>query len=129
MASHTEPKARPSDYQFRYLGRGGVMKRFRVFVLMTVVFGTTLRTVKAAPVPDQETHKLKENDKAQRKTLKQQQRAMRDAVNQHPQSPESRRRFEHDMKSQRCLLNSKQRSASRNLKQTRKSAKRHRTSS
>lgn len=105
------------------------MKGFRVLVLMAVVFTAAPRTLKAVPVPDQEPHNLKKSQKAQRKTLKQQQRAMRDAVNQHPQPPESLRRFKHDMASQRRLLNNKQKSASRNLKQARKSAKHHRTSS
>jgi len=77
----------------------------------------------AARPPNKETHNLKEGHKQQRKSLKQQQRAEKQALEQHPQTPESRKRFKHDMKEQRRMVKQVQKTETRQLKEGRRASK------
>jgi ABC-type transport system involved in cytochrome bd biosynthesis fused ATPase/permease subunit len=99
------------------------MQRFLACVALTMFVGLPLAKLKAAPLPNQEMSELKKHQKKQRKTLKQQQHAMKKVMGQHEQSRESRKRFKHDLKMQRQMLRRSQKEESRRLMENRKSVK------
>ncbi|HXJ97154.1 MAG TPA: hypothetical protein VMT20_30310 [Terriglobia bacterium] len=80
----------------------------------------------ARPI-NQEMRSLKRAHKQQWKSLKEQERAEKDALERHPQTPESRRRFKHDMNEQRRLVKQVQKSEIRGLKESQHASK-HETS-
>src|SRR5579863_10322217 len=105
------------------------MRKILMLVTMVVLMGTPLAAANVAGGPGPQGHQLKKRHKEQRKTIKQQQRAMKNVVSQHPQSSEERQRFKHDLKMQRQLLRKNQKNESRNLRQSLKLRKRPRQTS
>jgi hypothetical protein len=99
------------------------MRRFLLILLAVVFLGGGIS--KAAPFPDQEMHNLKKQQKAQRKQIKEEQRASKRAMSQHPVTKEERTRMKKDLKMQRQLLKNSQKQAVRSLKQSRKPLKPH----
>ena len=77
-----------------------------------------------AAAADQEMHNLKQGHKQQWRSLKEQQRAERQALARHPQTREARKRFNQDMKAQRRLVRQVQKVETRGLKESRRAAKR-----
>ena len=77
---------------------------------------------RAAPFPSQQTKALKKRHKEQRKTLKQQQGAMKRVMAQHEQPSDARRRFRQDLKMQRQMLQRNQKEETRRFKQKHQAA-------
>ena len=100
------------------------MRRFLLLAVLTLAIGSVPKTAKAGGAPNREMHELRRQQKQQRKMFAGQQRAMKNVMKRHPQSPEQHRRFQHNMKMQRQLFRREQKAEVRNLKQERKSAKR-----
>jgi hypothetical protein len=90
---------------------------FAAAALLSVSFVS----LSATPRSDSQQKALKRHQKEERKQLKQQQAAMKRVMAQHEQSAASRKRFQHDMKMQRQLLQKKQKEETRRLKVSRQS--------
>jgi hypothetical protein len=96
----------------------------RLMAVAAVAFLTLLAGALAVARPaSQEMHNLKRAHKQQWKSLKEQERAEKDALERHPQTPESRKRFEHDMKAQQRLVTQVQKGEIRGLKESQRAAK------
>jgi hypothetical protein len=92
----------------------------RGFLVVFTVLFLGAGVLKAAPPRNQELHNLKHLQKAERKQLKQQERATRRVMRQHPVTQQERARMKKDLKMQRHLLKTSQKEAVRNLKQEHK---------
>jgi len=75
---------------------------------------------KAAPPSSQDVHNLKKQQKAEWKQLKEQERASKSAMRQHPVTKEERARMKKDFKMQRQLLKRSQKEAVKNMEQSHK---------
>jgi Spy/CpxP family protein refolding chaperone len=84
----------------------------------------TFALLTPARAADQEMRNLKQGHKQQWRSLKEQERAERNAFARHPQTREARKRFNQDMKAQRRLVRQVQRTETRQLKASRLEAKR-----
>jgi hypothetical protein len=104
------------------------VRSFLVFVLSAVMLVSIAQPGWAQPAPDSETHDLKQEQRAQRKQLKQQQHETLARMNQRPTSRAEKKRFKHDMKVQRQLLKKSQKADRVTAKQNRENAKRSHTS-
>jgi TolA-binding protein len=100
------------------------MSRLLTVALAVAFLTLPVGTLASAPPPDQEMHNLKRGHKQQWRSLKEQQRAEKDALALHPQTREQRKRFKQDMKAQRRLVRHVQKTEIRGLKESRRSAKR-----
>ena len=97
------------------------MRKFLLLLLAALTLGSPAGALLSAPARSYEARQLKKQHKAQRKDLKQQQRAMNKIMDQHGLSDDQRKRFKNDMKMQERLLHKSQKDASR--KQAPKAAK------
>lgn len=112
------PRKRESGTRISYL------RRLAIPALVGTTFLTFVLFAPVAAGADQEMHNLKQGHKQQWRSLKEQQRAERNALARHPQSREERKRFKHDMKAQRRLVRQVQKTEVRALKESHRSAKR-----
>lgn len=99
------------------------MGKFSWLLLAAVILRPSAGALQAAPARSYETHQLKQHHKAQRKDLKEQQRAMKKVMDQHELSDDQRARFKNNLKMQKQLLRESQKDDSRRLKQSQKVAK------
>lgn len=99
------------------------MRKFSTLLLAAVILGPVAGALQAAPARSYETHQLKKHQKAERKDLKEQQRAMKKVMGQHELSDEQRERFKSNLKMQKQMLHESQKDDSRRLKQSQKVAK------
>ncbi len=106
----------------KFFGRRSPMKKLlaclgaAIFALVPVV------SIAALPLPHQEMKALRKQHKEQRKTLKQQQRAMKRVMTQHDLPSESQQRFRRNLKMQREELRRRQKDETRRLKHSHKAA-------
>jgi hypothetical protein len=99
------------------------MRKFPLLLLAAAILGPPAGALRAAPAGSLEARQLKKRQKAQRKDLKEQQRAMKKVMGQHELSDEQRERFKNDLKMQERLLHKSQKDDSRRLKQSQEVAK------
>jgi hypothetical protein len=78
----------------------------------------------AVPFPNWEMKELKKRQKEERRTLRQQQHAMKKVMGQHGQPSDSHARFKHNLKMQQQMLQRSQKDRTRLLKENHKSVKR-----
>jgi len=105
----------------------GLMRKLWTFGAAVPVCVLLVGSLASARPANQEMHNLKRAHKQQWKSLKEQERAQKDALDRHPQTPESSKRFKQDMKEQRRLVKQVQKSEVQGLKQGQHAAK-HQTS-
>lgn len=98
------------------------MRRFLIALLVGGVLGTTAGELKAAHTRHPDTYSLKKAHKQQRMILKEQQRAIKKTMGQHHLSSQERHLFEHELKVQKKTLRNQQKSESRRLQASRKTA-------
>lgn len=99
------------------------MRKLSLLLAAALSLSAVVVPLPAAPARSYEVRQLKKQHKAQRKSLKEQQRAMKSAMGQHELPAEQRRRFKNDLKMQKRLLAKGQKDESRGLKPHRKAAK------
>ena len=97
------------------------MRKFLLLLLAALTLGSPTAALLSTPARSYEARQLKKQHKAQRKDLKQQQRAINKIMDQHGLSDDQRKRFKNDMKMQERLLHKSQKDDSR--KQAQKAAK------
>jgi hypothetical protein len=103
--------------------QGMWMRKFLILAAAGACLAFPFSPLRAAPARDQEMRNLKQSHKQQWKSLKTQQRAEKNSLEQHPQSPESRKRFKQEMKEQRRLVAQVQKAETRGAKDGRSAAK------
>ena len=96
------------------------MKKLSLLLAAALSLSVALASIPAAPARSYEAHQLKKHHKAERKALKEQQRAMKRVMAQHQLSDDQRARFKNDLKMQKRLLHNGQKDESHNLKQSQK---------
>lgn len=101
-----------------------VMRKLQIFAVALAFLSFPLRAPAGAQPPDQEMHNLKQGHKQQWRSLKEQQRAEKNALWQHPQTRQSLKQLKLDMKGQRRLMRHVQKNEIRGLKESQRSAKR-----
>jgi len=77
----------------------------------------------ARPAADQQTRQLKRQQRQQSRQLKEEQHATKAVMNQHPTTPEARKRFNNDLKMQRHMLRNSQKADRRTAKENQELAK------
>ena len=97
------------------------MRKFLLLLLAALTLGSPTAALLSAPARSYEARQLKKQHKAQRKDLKQQQRAMNKIMDQHGLSDDQRKRLKNDMKMQERLLHKSEKRDSR--RQAQKAAK------
>ena len=97
------------------------MRKFLLLLLAALTLGFSADALLSAPARSYEARQLKKQHKAQRKDLKQQQRAINKIMDQHGLSDDQRKRFKNDMKMQERLLHKSEKDDSR--RQAQKAAK------
>ena len=102
------------------------MRAFLLALVAATLLGPGVGAPQAAPPRNPRPTGLHTVHRRQRRVLKQQQRAMKRAMAHHLSGGE-RRRFKHQLKVERQTLRNAQKSESRRIKQSRKSARQSHT--
>ncbi len=90
------------------------MRKVLVLLTAALMAGASVGALKAAP-RDQELHELKKRQKEQRKTLKIQQRSMKNTMKRQQLPSDSRKRFQRQLKMERQVLRMGQREETKSL--------------
>ena len=96
------------------------MRRLLILLVTAVVLDFALGSVRAVAARDQQMHDLAKRHKQERKTLKQQEHAMKNVMNGHELTGTERQRFKRNLKMQRQVLQRGQKDETKTLKETRK---------
>ncbi len=100
------------------------MRKLLAGIGAAILLVLPLGKLPAAPFPNREMKELKKRQKVERRTLRQQQHAMKKVMGQHLQSSDSRARFKHNLKMQQQTLQRSQKDGTRRLKKNHKSVER-----
>ena len=89
------------------------MRKFLLLLLAALTLGSPAGALLSAPARSYEARQLKKQHKAQRKDLKQQQRAMNKIMDQHGLSDDQRKRFKNEKDDSRRQAQKAAKAASR----------------